>query len=74
MKKGDRVMVYGNLGTQGTFPKRNYDYYSMGNKATITQVVYDQEVWVRFDKCKGVISGHEALVHAKQCRKLKRKV
>lgn len=71
MKKGDRIKVYGNLGTQGTLPKRTFDYFTRGHTATHDGVSSDEEIWVKFDFCVSVISGHTALVHKKQCRKIK---
>lgn len=73
MKKGDRVKVYGNLGTQGTLLKRNMDYFTDGSKATIIDRSSHPEIWITFDKKESCISGVTALVHVKQCRKLRKK-
>lgn len=70
MKVGQRVMVYGNMGTHGLKP-RKYDYFTYGLKGTVVESY--GELKVKMDKNIGPSSGCTILVHPKQCRKLRKK-
>ena len=72
-KKGDRVKVYGTV-HGGTLPERLFAYYLLGSTGVVTNIRDNKvEMKVLFD-CKGeTVSNHAAVVHPKQCRKIKKK-
>ena len=80
-KVGDRVKVYGTV-HGGNLPDRKYAYYTNGTQGRVTVITCDTEIYVRFDAKevlfrgsnlgKTALSGYTALVHPKQCRRLKK--
>ncbi len=76
-KKGDKVKVYGNLGTgcgSRTMPERSSDYYSSGGQLGIVLDSYcENEINVRLTKSQVWPAGTLITAHPKQCRLVKKR-
>lgn len=70
LKVGHRVAVYGAADSCAEWP----NLYCRGNKGTVAWIVdKDHEIGIEFDYMEGPDCFPSALIHPKQCRRLRTK-